>query len=440
MDTSQRETNPLANRALARQIALALLLAVLAGFTLGEHAFGMDWLAVYRFVGTLFLNALKMVIVPLVGASIITGVAGVGSGQFGRLGGRVMGYYLLTTLLAVLTALLIHQLLHPGQLADGQALSAQVALPQLAGEWKERLQSHGMSDFAGVFYSLIPDNIFSAASSGNMLGLIFFCLLFGFFLTQIPAAQRTSVLNFFTGVHEIMLRITALIMRAAPYGVFALVAEVVATTGLDVFLPMLGFMASVILALGFHALITLHLLLWFIAGVPPLRHFKAMLPALLTAFSTASSAATLPVSIDCVERRAGVSRQTTGLVLPLGATVNMDGTALYECAAVLFIAQAYGLPLDLATQFSVVLLALATSIGVAAVPSASLVAIALILGNLGLPIEAMALLLIVDRPLDMLRTAVNVLSDTTGAVIIARRQGEAAVLGLPARGRAGVDR
>ena len=226
------------------------------------------------------------------------------------------------------------------------------------------------------------------------------------------------------------MRITDLIMRFAPIGVFALVARTVADTGLEAFGPLALFFLTVTLSLATHFLVVLPLLLYFIGGVDPRRHYAAMGAALVTAFSTASSSATLPITMDCVEKNAGVSNRTSSFVLPLGATVNMDGTALYECVAVLFIAQAYGLELTLGTQFLVVLLALLTSIGVAGIPAASLVAIAVILSAVGLPLEGIGLILAVDRVLDMMRTAVNVFSDSCGAVIIARSEGERNVLKL----------
>ncbi|HSH85331.1 MAG TPA: dicarboxylate/amino acid:cation symporter, partial [Guyparkeria sp.] len=214
----------------------------------------------------------------------------------------------------------------------------------------------------------------------------------------------------------------------APIGVFALVAGVIAESGLSTLLPMLDFFFAVVLGLAIHALVVLPMALWLVTRRSPVRFMRVVWPALLVAFSTSSSAATLPVTLNAVTQGAGVSRETASFVLPLGATINMNGTALYECAAVLFIAQAYGVDLSLSMQALIVTLALVTSIGVAAVPSASLVAIALILGVLGLPLEAMGLLLIVDRPLDMLRTSINVYSDATGAVIIARLRGEDRVL------------
>jgi Na+/H+-dicarboxylate symporter len=203
---------------------------------------------------------------------------------------------------------------------------------------------------------------------------------------------------------------------------------VVASTGFAAFAPLLAFFFTVLAALAVHFLVVLPLLLWFVGRVNPLRHYQAMAPALLTAFSTASSSATLPVSMDCVERRAGVSNRTSSFVLPLGATVNMDGTALYECVAAMFIAQAYGLELGFAEQFTVVLVALLTSIGVAGIPAASLVAITIILTAIGLPVEAVGLILAVDRVLDMCRTSVNIFSDSCGAVLIGRLEGEQGIL------------
>ncbi|MCK4952114.1 MAG: dicarboxylate/amino acid:cation symporter, partial [Gammaproteobacteria bacterium] len=222
------------------------------------------------------------------------------------------------------------------------------------------------------------------------------------------------------------------VMKFAPLGIFGLVAKVVADIDPDEIGGLarsLGlFFISVVLALAVHVLVTLPLMLRFIARVSPIRHYQAMAPAMLTAFSTASSAATLPLTMECVEKNAGVSNRTSSFVLPLGATINMDGTALYECVAAMFIAQAYGIELTLTTQFTVVLVALLTSIGVAAVPAASLVAISIILATIGLPAEAIGMILAVDRILDMFRTSVNVFSDSCGAVVIGKLEGEKDIL------------
>jgi Na+/H+-dicarboxylate symporter len=276
---------------------------------------------------------------------------------------------------------------------------------------------------------MIPPNIVSAAAEGKMLGLIFFSLLFGFFVSRVKAGPGETLKSFWKGLLDVMMQMTEWVMLFAPIGVFALVANVLMNSGLDAFKPLAVFFITVLIALAAHLLLVMPSVLKFIARVSPALHFKAMMPALLTAFSTSSSSATLPVTLDCVENRAGVSNRVSGFTLPLGATVNMDGTALYECVAAMFIAQAYGLTLDFTTQFTIVLIALLTSIGVAGIPSASLVAITIILAAIGLPAEAIGMILVVDRVLDMCRTAVNVFSDSVAAVTIARLEGEETKLG-----------
>lgn len=414
--------------ALHWQIFIALMAAFALGVGLGPEFAGIPLLAMYEFVGGLFLDALKMLIVPLVVASIISGMANLGQGaRVGRLAGRTVVYFVTSTGLAVFTALVLMNALHPGSPA-GQPLEQHLALPDLGAGLEQKFAEHQLGDFVRVIRDLVPSNIIAAAANTQMLGLIFFSLLFGFALTRIPDPGREMVVHFWAGVQDVMILITHWVMRLAPIGVFALVAGVIAKSGLALIVPMLGFFAVVILGLVLHAAINLSLLLWVTTRLNPLLLIRAVWPALLVAFSTSSSAGTLPVSLDVVEHRARVSKPIASFVLPLGATVNMNGTALYECAAVLFIAQAYGVDLSLGTQLMIVVLALLTSIGVAAVPSASLVAIALILGVLGLPLEAMGLLLIVDRLLDMFRTAVNVYSDTVAAVIVAHLGGERGLL------------
>ena len=264
-----------------------------------------------------------------------------------------------------------------------------------------------------------------------MLGLIFFSLLFGFFLSRVDSPGGETMRRFWEGLLEVMLSITWFVMRFAPLGVFGLVAKTTTITGFGAFASLLWFFFGVLAALALHAFVTQPLIMHWVGGfdwVQVRRHYRAVFPAMLTAFSTASSSATLPVTLHSVRRRAGVSERTSSFIVPLGSTVNMDGTALYECAAVLFIAQAYGVDLSLGGQLLIVLTALLTSIGVAGIPAASLVAITVILSVLGLPLEGIGLLLVTDRLLDMLRTAVNVFGDTCGTVVIARLEGEEGVL------------
>ena len=415
------------------QILISLALAIIAGSLAGMHAgiFGLRFYAVFDFIGALFLNALKMLIVPLVVSSIIVGVAGIGSGgAFGRLGLKTLLYYLTTTTFAVLVGLLMVNLLAPG-MVDGEPAKHLLGMAGSSADIAAKVEGKGSADLVGIFLRMVPPNIVAAAAHGQMLGLIFFSLLFGFFMARIEEDYAESQYRFWQGTFQVMMKITDWVMKFAPIGIFGLVAKVVAETGYSAFVPLAWFFVCVLLGLAVHFFVVLPILLLLVGRVNPLDHYRAMAPALLTAFSTSSSAATLPLTMECVEKSAGVSNRTTSFVLPLGATVNMDGTALYECVAAMFLAQAYGIHLGFVQQFTIVLMALVTSIGVAAIPSASLGAIAIILGAIGLPVEAIGLILAVDRVLDMCRTSVNVFSDSCGAVIIARRTGEENILGKP---------
>jgi proton glutamate symport protein len=420
--------------ALHWQILIALVLAVLVGAFLDPATtlFGISFSAVFNFVGTLFLNALKMLIVPLIMSSIIVGMMEIQPDALGRLGYKTLIYYAASSLVAILIGLLVVNLLQPG-IADGEPVREMVGLSADIDDVIERVEGKGSGDLAEVFIRMIPPNIVSAAAEGKMLGLIFFSLLFGFFISRVKGQPGETLKYFWNGLLDVMMQMTEWVMLFAPIGVFALVANVLMASGLDAFKPLAVFFITVLIALVIHLLLVMPAVLKFIARVSPTAHFRAMMPALLTAFSTSSSSATLPITIDCVENRAGVSNRVSGFTLPLGATVNMDGTALYECVAAMFIAQAYGLSLDLTTQFTIVLIALLTSIGVAGIPSASLVAITIILSAIGLPVEAIGMILVVDRVLDMCRTAVNVFSDSVAAVTIARLEGEETKLTVGSR-------
>lgn len=421
------------------QILIAIALAIPAGILCGEDGavLGVRIYAVFDFVGTLFLRALMMLIVPLIAASIISGVAGLGGDAgLGRLGLRTLGFYLLSSTLAILLGLVLVNLIAPG-IIDGRPAGDRLGLPESTAAVVAAIEGRGLADVVDIFKRMVPTNVVAEAADGGMLGLITFSLLFGYFMTRIRPEFAESLRLFWEAVFQTMMQMTIFVMRFAPLGVFGLVARTVASTGFAAFWPLLAFFVTVILALALHAFGTLALLLW-LAGVSPRRQYRAMFPALLTAFSTASSSATLPLTMECVEKNAGVSNRVSSFVLPLGATVNMDGTALYECVAAMFIAQAYGLELGFAQQFTIVLVALLTSIGVAGIPAASLVAISIILGAIGLPLDAIGLILVTDRILDMCRTAVNVLSDACGATIIARTLGErtAVAVGVPPEERA----
>jgi Na+/H+-dicarboxylate symporter len=386
---------------------------------------------VFDLVGGMFINLLKMIIVPLILASVITGVAGLGSGpDLGKLGVKTLMFYVVTTLLAVLLALAIVNLVVPG-VQDGKPVKDLLALTSDAKEVTEGVMHRAETGVLDSIRGIIPSNIVDAAANTKMLGLVLFSVLFGFYLARIPQPQQGTLLGLWQGVFMVMMRITGFVMMLAPIGVFALIAKVVATAGFAGGRSLALFASCVLAGLLVYGFVVLPALLAVVARVNPWRIYPAMAPALLTAFSTASSSATLPLSLECLERRAKVSERVAGFVMPLGASMNHAGSALYECAAAMFIAQAYGLHLSFATQFIVVILALVTSMGMAGIPAASLVGITIILAAVGLPPEAIGVLLIFDRILDMARTAINVLADSACAVIVARLEGETEPLAAP---------
>lgn len=404
-------------------VLIAIAFAALFGTWAGQDKgfFGISYYSLLDIGGSMFINALTLVVVPIVASSIITGVARIGNEKsFGRLGAKTFAFYLGTSLLAILIGLFFVNLLSPGashSIAEIDA-TAQIHLqkPQIAQPQIQTL-------FA-LFLQIVPSNITLAFSQGQMLGIIFFSLLFGYAVSKIESHASALLMTFWQGIFQAMLRITQMIMTLLPYGVFCLVAKVFASSGFGSIGSLALFATTVILSLAVFMFIGLPLLLKLIGKVSPIAHFKAMSPALITAFSTSSSSATLPITIDCVEKRAGVSNRICSLVVPLGTTVNMAGSALYECVAAMFIAQAYGIDLSFATQFLIVLIALITSMGIAGVPSGGLIAIIVILRVIGLPAEGIGLFIAVDRLLDMCRTTVNVFSDSCCAILVARSEGE----------------
>ena len=410
------------------RILVALLAGVAAGAIIPAEA-GIGTLtssAVFAFAGDLFLRLLQMIVVPLVATSIITSVARIGRDHaFARLGFKTAGFYVFTTVLASVTAVLIFNFVQPGKVAPEVSDRLRAGVPGSVEEMREGLGEKSTGDLADVIRRAVPVNIMAAASDNReMLAVIFFALLFGFFSGRLPDGKRETFNSFWESANEVMLAITHAVMRVAPIGIFALIARTVQQSGGAALGPLALFFVCVAAGLAFHMFVTMAVLMRTLGGFRPWAHYRAMMPALLTAFSTASSSATMPVTMECVEKNAGVSPRIAGFTIPLGATVNMDGTALYECAVVLFIAQIYGVSLDWTQQILVVVLALLTSIGVAGIPAASLVAIVIILQAVGLPLEAVAIVMATDRILDMMRTTVNVFGDTAAAAVIAASEGE----------------
>lgn len=392
------------------QILIALVLAVLFGYLAPNATEYTSWM------GDIFLRALKMVIIPLILSSIISGVTSMGEGSnLGRLGFKTLLYYLTTSTLAILTGLFIVNLVKPGVGVELGFTQSVEGLAEKAGSVKD------------ILYRLVPDNIVDAMAQGTILSVIFFAIVFGYFITKVDEPYKNSLKTFFDAIFEVMMKVTLFIIKFTPLGIFGIVAGEVARNS-EQLANIAGSLAiyslCVIVGLLIHALIILPLIVRFIGKAKPYAHLKNMVTPLLTAFSTSSSSATLPLTMEALEHNSGVSNKITSFTLPLGATINMDGTALYECMAAMFIAQAYGVDLSFTQQIFVVVTALLASIGAAGIPMAGLVMITVVLTAVGLPLEGIGLILAVDRILDMLRTAVNVWSDSCGAVTVARSENE----------------
>ncbi|MCK4578606.1 MAG: dicarboxylate/amino acid:cation symporter [Candidatus Marinimicrobia bacterium] len=369
-------------------------------------------------LGDIFMRLLKMVIVPLILTSITAGVAGIGdSRSLGRLGAKTFLYYVVTSILAITIGLTLANVIQPGvglEVAQERAIDP------------SDLEQPG--SVADILLRIIPLNPVRAAADGDILGIIFFAIMFGFAITRVPDRYSEPLLTFFQAAFEAMMKLTMVIIRLAPIGVFGLISRAVVSMGGELFQAVGLYMVTIATGLTLHFVVVLPLLLLITTGRNPLDHYRAMMSVMAMAFSASSSSATLPLTLEAVEHKAGVSNKVSSFVLPMGATINMDGTALYECAGVLFIAQALGIDLSFSQQLIVVFTALLASIGAAGVPSAGLVMIFIVLEavNITSP-EAYALvgvMLAVDRPLDMYRTVVNVISDSTGAVVIAHSEGE----------------
>ncbi|MEM9026139.1 MAG: dicarboxylate/amino acid:cation symporter [Verrucomicrobiota bacterium] len=420
------------------KILTALVLGFIVGLIINSVSSGLDGEAVPAwtgmvtatsgFIGKLFIQGLKMIVIPLIVSSIILAVMNIGGERnFGRLGIKTLIFYLASGFVAVVIGLGVVNMIQPGNVDE--AVREQMLAGAGEGDsFMEKAEGRSTGDIIGIFLRMVPTNIVAAATNNEFLALIFFSLIFGYAAGKLPDGLRKTQESFWEGINKTITMITNGVIWFAPIGVFGLVVPTIASTGADLLGNMLKFAATVFLALGIHAFFVMPLVLFFVAKENPVKHFKAMLPALLTAFSTASSSSTLPLTTDRVQKGAGVSPRISGFTLPLGATVNMDGTALFECVVVIFLAQLFGVEMSFITQFNVVLLALFTSVGVAGIPSASLVAIVLILTNVGFSQEMIAqgigIVFVVDRILDMSRTAVNVFGDSCAAVVIGKSEGE----------------
>jgi proton glutamate symport protein len=368
-------------------------------------------------ISTIFLKLLKMIVIPLVFFSLISGMLGMGNlTRLGRLGIRTFLLYIGTSLLAILTGLTLVNLIRPGVGFD-------IPIPT------EPVDRDVPGSFWEVLSNMVPDNIVAAAARFDLIGIILFALLFGAFMLTLKGEKKDLLVRFIDACSEVMMNMTGFIIALAPVGIAALIAKLVAITGWAVFWKMKWYVITVFAALGTHALITLPLLIWLFTRRNPYRYFRVMSPALLTGFSTASSSGTLGVTMERAEHGAGISNRIASFVLPLGATINMDGTALYEIVTVLFIAQIHAgvdptFSIGIGQQLLIVFLGLTVSIGAAGIPHAGLVMMVIILQAVGLPIEYTGIIWAVDRVLDMCRTSVNITSDSSITLIVAHKEGE----------------
>lgn len=394
---------------LSTKILIGLGAGILAGILLqGSPAVATTWIKPF---GTLFLNLIKMIIVPLVLASLVVGTCGLGDvKKLGRIGGKTVAYYLLTTAFAVIIGLI---------LANMFSVGAGFVLPSDV----KAAEASKIPSVIDTLLNIIPTNPIKAAADGNMLQIIAFALILGSGIVVLGDKGK-PVFDFFDSLAEISYKITGGIMAFAPYAVFALITPVVASNGPKVLLPLLSVIIIVYVGCFLHAALVYSSTLMVFAKFSPIKFFKGILPAQAIAFTTCSSSATLPVNMKCTEENLGVPKSICSFVLPLGATINMDGTALYQGVCALFIANVYGLDLSMAQQATIVLTATLASIGTAGVPGAGLIMLTMVLQTVGLPLEGLALVAGIDRILDMARTTVNITGDSACAVIIAASENE----------------
>jgi len=414
--------------ALHWKIIIGMVLGVVYGLIankLGWVDFTNAWIKPW---GVIFVNLLKLIAVPLVFASLIKGVASLSDiSRLSRIGGKTIAIYLVSTVISVSIGLFLVNMVNPGANFDKDSI--QLTENSQSGADKKIADAGNVKQAGPLQFvvDIVPTNIFSASSdNSNMLQVIFFAILFGIAMVMLPSEKTVYVKGFFDGVNDIILQIVDLIMLAAPYGVFALLGGLVVDFGASstLFIALAKYSLTVIAGLLMMVLVVYPLILRMFTKVKYLDFFKAISPAQMLAFSTSSSAATLPVTMERCEDHLGVSEEISSFVLPLGATINMDGTSLYQAVAAVFIAQAFGIELDLGQQLTIVLTATLASIGAAAVPGAGMVMLVIVLGAINVPTEGLALIFGVDRILDMMRTVVNVTGDATVATIVASTEGE----------------
>ncbi|MEO1448846.1 MAG: dicarboxylate/amino acid:cation symporter [Bacteroidota bacterium] len=418
-----------------------ILIGMVAGILVGYLYNVLGWAdyTVYTdWIGTVFINLVKMVVVPLVVVSLVLGAASLGDIRtVGKIGAKSFGFFMLTTAVAVTIGLGVANIIAPGKgldpakrdalLTEYQQDAADKTQTESAKEFQEK---SSMEKVLELMISFVPTNPINAMANGQMLGVIFFSLFLGICITLIDPAKAAPLIKAFDGLNDAIIKMVTLAMETAPYGVFALMLGVIAQLGLDILVNLFFYALAVLLGLILHVAITHFSFISFYVRQNPIKFLLAIKEAILMAFSTSSSSATLPISMNLAQTNLGVSRQVSSFVLPLGATINMDGTALYQAVAAIFIAQVYGINLDAAAQLTIILTATLASVGAAGVPGAGMITLALVLSTVGVPESGIALIFGLDRLLDMCRTVVNIIGDLTLTTIMAKSEGEEVVINL----------
>jgi len=399
------------------KILIGLLVGIPAGLILGPRA------AVIKPIGDIFIRLIWMIVVPLVFASIFVGTASLGDlRKLGRIGAKTIMYYFVTTAIAITIGLLIANIAKPGAGLNPE-VKAQLLESYKGEATKDLSLAKQAPRVIDVLTGIVPKNPVGSLAAGDMLQIIFFALMLGVAATMVPGGKGKILIDFFDALADAMTQMVHIVMKIAPLGVFVLIAAVVGQFGARILLNLLKYAAVVLAGLAIHMGTIYSLAVWVFARMNPLFFFKEMRPTQLIAFSTSSSNAALPVNIQCAEENLGVPKDIASFVLPLGATINMDGTALYQGVAAVFIAQVYGMHLTIANQLTIVLMATLSSVATAGVPSVGIITLTMVLTSVGIPLEGIALILGVDRILDMCRTIVNITGDASAAVIVAATEG-----------------
>lgn len=402
---------------LSTKIFISLLLGAVAGIAVNyglPSGYFKDTIlinGILYVIGNGFIRLMQMLVIPLVMCSLICGAMAIGDTKtLGKVGVKTLGFYLVTTALAVAIALTVGLLVHPG-------LGLNIDVVELS-----EVTVNESTSFADTLLNIIPKNVFASMASGDMLPIIVFSVFVGILLAKLGSKAKT-VANFFAQFNDIMMEMTMSVMKLAPIGVFCMIAKTFSTIGFDAFLPMLKYMLSVMGALALQCFVVYQVLLFLLSGLNPMKFIRKFFPVMQFAFSTSTSNATIPLSIETLSDKIGVSKKISSFTIPLGATINMDGTAIMQGVAVVFIAEAYGYQLTPTMLLTVIATATLASIGTAGVPSVGLVTLAMVLTSVGLPTEGIALIMGIDRILDMLRTAVNITGDAVCTTIVAKQEG-----------------